>query len=84
VLGNDGDYDWRLTLEPGTYIFFCDPHYYEMQGTFVVRAPVTTATTTTAVTTTTTTATVSKPPTKKPPKAKPAAKKKKKKKKPAR
>jgi hypothetical protein len=77
VLGNDGDYDWRLTLEPGTYIFFCDPHYYEMQGTFVVRAPVTTTTTTVL---TTTTATVSKPPAKKPPKAKHAAKKKKKKK----
>jgi plastocyanin len=51
-----GSTSWDVTFSPGTYNFFCDPHQYEMHGTFTVSSTSTTSTaTTTAATSTSTT-----------------------------
>jgi plastocyanin len=76
TVAETGTFDWMVSLTPGTYTFFCDPHI-EMRGTFTVRAP----SVATPPPTATTTATPAQPaPKAKPKTAKPKPKAKKKKK----
>jgi hypothetical protein len=53
-----GSTSWDVTFSAGTYTFQCDPHAYDMQGSFTVEsAPTSSTTSTTSSTTSTTTTT---------------------------
>jgi hypothetical protein len=47
-----GNTSWDVTFSPGTYNFFCDPHQYEMQGTFSASSTSTTSSTASSTTST--------------------------------